>query len=189
MFPRRRFVKGMSGLGMVAAQAVAPGWVRAVSGLSEPLLAEASGEKLFNIDIARAPVRVDGKDAIGIAINGEFPGPLLRWREGDHIALRVHNSLDQSTSIHWHGILLPFQMDGVPGVTFPGIAPGETFNYRFPIKQTGTYWYHSHSGLQEPLGHYGPIVIDPAAASLPVSGCGIEICSTSLTLAWADGIA
>jgi len=94
-------------------------------------------------------------------VNGQLPAPLLRWREGDDITLRVTNHMKVDTSIHWHGILLPFQMDGVPGVTFPGIKPGETFTYQFPLLQSGTYWYHSHSGLQEQQGHYGPIVIEP----------------------------
>ncbi|MFT4560935.1 MAG: FtsP/CotA-like multicopper oxidase with cupredoxin domain [Gammaproteobacteria bacterium] len=92
-------------------------------------------------------------------INGQLPAPLLRWREGDNVTLRVTNDLTVDTSIHWHGILLPFQMDGVPGVTFPGIKPGETFVYQFPLRQAGTYWYHSHSGFQEQLGHYGPIIV------------------------------
>jgi CopA family copper-resistance protein len=118
--------------------------------------------KTYDLVIDRAAASVDGKEGHAIAINGQVPGPLLRWREGDDIELRVTNRLDEDTSIHWHGMLLPFQMDGVPGVTFPGIKPGETFTYRFKIKQNGTYWYHSHSGLQEQSGHYGPIVIDPA---------------------------
>src|SRR3546814_6854282 len=91
------------------------------------------------------------------------PAPLLRLREGRNVRLAVTNTLDEDTSIHWHGVLLPFQMDGVPGVSFPGIRPGETFVYEFPVKQAGTFWYHSHSDLQEALGHYGPIIIDPAA--------------------------
>ena len=93
-----------------------------------------------------------------------LPAPVLRLREGQNVRLAVTNQLDEDTSIHWHGILLPFQMDGVPGVSFPGIRPRETFVYEFPVRQSGTFWYHSHSGLQEALGHYGPIVIDPAGA-------------------------
>ena len=104
---------------------------------------------------------MDGRTADAIAVNGMLPGPTLRWSEGDDVILRVTNTLDEPTSIHWHGILLPYQMDGVPGLSFPGIAPGETFTYQFPIRQAGTYWYHSHSGLQEQLGHYGSIVIEP----------------------------
>ncbi|MGR8948532.1 MAG: copper resistance system multicopper oxidase [Gammaproteobacteria bacterium] len=115
----------------------------------------------FNLDVAAATSAIDGKVGRSVLINGHLPAPLLRWREGDEITLNVTNHLKHDTSIHWHGILLPFQMDGVPGVTFPGIKPGETFTYRFPLVQAGTYWYHSHSGLQEQIGHYGPIVIEP----------------------------
>jgi CopA family copper-resistance protein len=99
-----------------------------------------------------------------VTINGTVPGPLLRLREGQNVRITVNNRLDEDTSIHWHGFILPFQMDGVPGVSFPGIKAKSTFVYEFPIRQSGTYWYHSHSGLQEQLGHYGPIVIDPAGA-------------------------
>lgn len=118
--------------------------------------------KVHHIAVTRGPVTLNGRTGEGVFLNGGFPGPLLRWREGDHLELRVTNHLSEDTSIHWHGILLPYQMDGVPGVTFAGIPAGETFTYRFPVKQAGTYWYHSHSGLQEQIGHYGPIVIDPA---------------------------
>ncbi|MEO5924647.1 MAG: copper resistance system multicopper oxidase [Bryobacteraceae bacterium] len=123
---------------------------------------EAISGKTYDLVIDHASVRVDGKEGHAITVNGQLPGPLLRWREGDEIELRVTNRLEEDTSIHWHGILLPFQMDGVPGISFPGIKPGETFTYRFKVKQSGTYWYHSHSNLQEQIGHYGPIVIDPA---------------------------
>ncbi len=95
------------------------------------------------------------------AINGTVPGPVLRWREGDTVTLRVTNKLPETSSIHWHGILLPFEMDGVPGLSYEGIAPGETFTYRFQVKQNGTYWYHSHSRFQEQTGVYGPIVVEP----------------------------
>ncbi|MEO8461291.1 MAG: copper resistance system multicopper oxidase, partial [Dokdonella sp.] len=94
-------------------------------------------------------------------VNGSIPAPILRWREGSNVTLRVTNRLREPTSIHWHGILLPTDMDGVPGLSYTGIAPGETFVYRFPVKQSGTYWYHSHSRFQEQIGHYGAIVIDP----------------------------
>ncbi len=96
-----------------------------------------------------------------MTINGTVPGPLIRLKEGQHVRLSVTNTLDEDTSIHWHGLLVPFQMDGVPGVSFPGVKPGETFTYEFQVRQAGTYWYHSHSGLQEQMGHYGPIIIDP----------------------------
>jgi CopA family copper-resistance protein len=97
-----------------------------------------------------------------VTVNGTVPAPLVRLKEGQNVRIAVTNNLDEDTSIHWHGLLLPFQMDGVPGVSFPGIKPGETFTYEFKVRQNGTYWYHSHSGLQEQMGHYGPIVIDPA---------------------------
>ena len=116
----------------------------------------------FDLTVSRLKASVGGRAAPATLVNGTLPGPLLRWREGDDITLRVTNRLDEDTSIHWHGILLPAAMDGVPGVSFSGIRPGETFVYRFPVKQAGTYWYHSHSGMQEAMGHYGPIVIDPA---------------------------
>ncbi|MCB0360080.1 MAG: copper resistance system multicopper oxidase, partial [Bdellovibrionales bacterium] len=115
----------------------------------------------FDLCIGATSLEIDGRRATATTVNGQLPGPLLRWREGDEVTLRVTNTLTEDTSIHWHGIILPFYMDGVPGITFPGIAPGETFIYRFPIVQSGTYWYHSHSGLQEQLGLYGPLIIEP----------------------------
>jgi CopA family copper-resistance protein len=112
--------------------------------------------------IGRTRLQVDGKSGPVVTINGTVPGPLIRLKEGRTARIAVTNALDEDTSIHWHGILVPFQMDGVPGVSFPGIAPGETFVYEFEVRQAGTYWYHSHSGLQEAEGCYGPIVIEPA---------------------------
>ena len=119
-----------------------------------------------NIDltIGHSRLDVDGRAGHAVTINGTVPGPLLRLKEGQNVRLSVKNTLSEETSIHWHGLLVPFQMDGVPGVSFPGIRPGETFVYEFPILQSGTYWYHSHSGLQEAEGHYGPIIIDPKDA-------------------------
>ena len=105
---------------------------------------------------------IDGWSSDAIGINGTVPAPLLRLKQGTVVRFTVVNELDESSSIHWHGLLVPADMDGVPGVSFPGIAPGETFTYRFPVRQSGTYWWHSHSGLQEQQGHYGPLVIDPA---------------------------
>ena len=106
------------------------------------------------IDTAKGPVK-------GIGYNGASPGPTLRFKEGEEVTINVTNNLQVSTSIHWHGLILPFQMDGVPGISYPGIGPGETFTYRFPIVQTGTYWFHSHTGFQEPDGAYGSIIIEP----------------------------
>ncbi len=117
------------------------------------------------LDIGMTRFSTDGRHGHAVTINGSLPGPLIRLREGQDVRLHVTNRLEEDTSIHWHGILLPFQFDGVPGVSFPGIRPGETFTYEFPVRQAGTYWWHSHSGLQEQQGHYGPLVIDPADGS------------------------
>lgn len=122
----------------------------------------------FDLDIRYKPVNFTGKDKIATVINGSIPGPVLRWREGDRVTLRVRNHLAHDTSIHWHGLILPADMDGVPGISFDGIQPGETFTYQFDVTQNGTYWYHSHSGFQEQTGLYGAIVIDPIQTD-PVS--------------------
>ena len=118
----------------------------------------------IDLTIRHAHLAVDGREGHAVTINGTVPGSLIRLREGQTVRLSVKNELDEDTSLHWHGVLVPFQMDGVPGLTFPGIKPGQTFVYEFPIIQSGTYWYHSHSGLQEAEGQYGPIVIDPKDA-------------------------
>jgi len=115
----------------------------------------------FALTIGEAPMNVTGSPKVAQTINGSIPGPLLRWREGDTVTLRVANQLDDDTSIHWHGIVLPANMDGVPGLSFHGIRPQESYTYRFDVRQSGTYWYHSHSGFQEQRGVYGPLVIDP----------------------------
>jgi len=114
------------------------------------------------LTIGQAPVRIGSQPGHAVTVNGTMPGPLIRLREGQDVVLAVTNTLDVDTSIHWHGLLVPFQYDGVPGISFPGIAPRQTFEYRFPVRQAGTYWYHSHSGMQEAMGLFGPIVIDPA---------------------------
>ena len=135
----------------------------ATSGAVAPMrrsLVTARGESI-DLRIAETRVAIAGGRATATTINGGVPGPELRLREGQVVLLRVHNGLDADTSIHWHGLLVPPGMDGVPGVSFPGIRPGTTFEYRFPIRQSGTYWYHSHSGFQEQTGIYGPIVIEP----------------------------
>jgi CopA family copper-resistance protein len=115
----------------------------------------------FELEISPVSVNMTGQVRNATAVNGQVPAPTLRWREGDTITLRVTNRLEAPTSIHWHGVLVPAEMDGVPGLSFKGIAPGETFVYRFAVKQSGTYWYHSHSGFQEQTGLYGPIIIEP----------------------------
>lgn len=114
----------------------------------------------FDLFIGETPVNITGSARTAMTINGTLPGPLLRWREGETVTLRVKNRLDEDTSIHWHGIILPANMDGVPGLSFHGIAPDGMYEYKFKVHQNGTYWYHSHSGLQEQAGVYGPIVID-----------------------------
>jgi CopA family copper-resistance protein len=115
----------------------------------------------FDLRIGETRLNVTGSPQTALTVNGTLPAPTLRWKEGDTVTLRVSNSLHEDASIHWHGILLPANMDGVPGLSFHGIRPGETYVYRFPVRQSGTYWYHSHSGFQEQRGLYGPLVIDP----------------------------
>ena len=111
--------------------------------------------------VERIPVNYTGRRAYATAVNGSVPAPTLRWREGDTVTVAVSNRLTETTSIHWHGIRVPSEMDGVPGLSFPGIRPGETFVYRLPVRQSGTFWYHSHSRFQEQTGHYGALVIEP----------------------------
>ena len=160
---RRTFVKGLAAGGTLAA--LSP-WLdvastaAAATSLSTPIL---SGTE-FDLVIENQPVNFTGKPRMATKINGSIPAPTLRWRAGDTVTIRVTNRLREPTSIHWHGIILPFEMDGVPGISFPGIAPGETFTYRFKVGQTGTYWYHSHSGHQEQTGMYGAIIVDDANA-------------------------
>lgn len=158
---RREFLQSSLLLGgALGWQSLLPAWAQ--SGALNTLAGVPALEgNDFDLTVAEAHSQVAGKRARHITVNGQFPAPLLRWREGDDLSLRIHNTLAEPTSIHWHGILLPWQMDGVPGVSFPGIAAGDTFTCRFPLKQAGTYWYHSHSGLQEQIGHYGPVIIDP----------------------------
>ena len=161
---RRALLRGAGlGTGGLALAAWMPAWAQSVSpGLTTPL-PTVSGEDI-TLRIARQTMMIDGRPSKAIGINGTVPAPLIRLREGQNVRLKVINDLDEDSSIHWHGLLVPTQFDGVPGVSFPGIKPRSTFLYEFPIRQNGTYWYHSHSGMQEQLGHYGPIVIDPAGA-------------------------
>jgi CopA family copper-resistance protein len=161
LFNRRAFMGGSAAL--TAAAGMQPAWAMQTStGLAAKSHGTLSGEDI-RMTIDRASFSVDGRVGHAVAVNGTIPSPLLRLREGQNVRISVENrQKDEDTSIHWHGFIVPFQMDGVPGISFPGIRPGQTFTYEFPIKQSGTYWYHSHSGLQEQLGHYGPIIIDPA---------------------------
>ena len=164
---RRRFVLGLSGAlatsGLTFRRAFA-GDPAATGGGSpnavDPGHAVLSGTE-FNLEVSTLEVNFTGAKRIATAVNGQVPGPLLRWRAGDTITVRVKNRLDVPTSIHWHGVIVPSDMDGVPGLSFAGIPPGETFVYRFQVNQSGTYWYHSHSRFQEQTGLYGPIVIEP----------------------------
>jgi CopA family copper-resistance protein len=158
---RRQLLAGAGAFGGASALGgLWPAWARTgTPGLST--LPTVSGETIA-LTVGHTPFKVDGRAGHAVTVNGTVPAPLVRLKEGQNVRIAVTNNLDEDTSIHWHGLLLPFQMDGVPGVSFPGIKPGETFTYEFKVRQNGTYWYHSHSGLQEQMGHYGPIVIDPA---------------------------
>ena len=140
-----------------------PAWAGTGSPGIVPDLPTLSGEDI-RLRVGHSSFSVGGRKGHAVTLNGVLPAPLIRLREGQNVRLHVENTLDEDTSIHWHGLIVPFQMDGVPGISFPGIKPHSTFTYEFPIKQSGTYWYHSHSGLQEQLGHYGPMIIDPAGA-------------------------
>jgi len=164
MYSRRNVLAGGAALGGWAALSpLFPAWAQSGSAGSGPDMSTLSGEDI-RLTVGHMPFTVGGRTGHAVTVNGTLPAPLLRLREGQNVRIAVTNGLDEDTSIHWHGMILPFQMDGVPGVSFPGIRPRETFVYEFPIRQSGTYWYHSHSGLQEQQGHYGPIVIDPAGA-------------------------
>ncbi len=156
---RRRFVQGLAAGGVVLGLSPLAGPARAAGSttIGAPVLRGTE----FNLEVAESAVNFTGAPRMATTINGSIPAPTLRWREGEEITIRVTNRLREATSIHWHGIILPFQMDGVPGISFPGIPPGATFTYRFKVEQSGTYWYHSHSGMQEQTGMYGAIVIDP----------------------------
>ncbi len=155
---RRRFVEGLVAGGALAGTGLwqSPAW--ALPSPGQP--AVLSGTE-FALDLIESPVNFTGTPRMATTVNGKIPAPLLRWCEGDRVTLRVTNRMPVSGSIHWHGILLPSPMDGVPGLSYNGIAPGETFVYQFDVRQAGTYWYHSHSRFQEQTGLYGPIVIEP----------------------------
>ncbi|MFO3705577.1 copper resistance system multicopper oxidase [Xanthomonas codiaei] len=154
---RRRFVQGLALCG-VAASSLWRGDARAAGAMATPVL--RGGNQ--SLQIGQRPVNFTGRTRPAITVNQSLPAPILRWREGDTVSVRVRNALpDQPTSVHWHGLLLPANMDGVPGMSFDGIAPGQEYHYRFALRQSGTYWYHSHSMFQEQAGLYGAIVIDP----------------------------
>ena len=159
---RRTLLRGaVLGGGLLGLQGLMPAWAQTGSPGLRADLPTLTGPNI-DLTVGHSNFTVGGRTGHAFTVNGLLPAPLLRMREGQNVRLSVTNTLDEDTSIHWHGLLLPFQMDGVPGISFPGIKPRETFVYEFPLKQSGTYWYHSHSGMQEAMGHYGPIVIDPA---------------------------
>jgi CopA family copper-resistance protein len=156
-YSRRRFLKFAAGAGFAGFLPAKIPFATPASANIPPFL---EGQE-FDLTIAKTPINITGKSSLATSINGQLPGPTLRMREGDEVTIRVKNLLDEETSLHWHGLILPYQMDGAPDISFPGIAPGETFTYRFNVRQSGTYWYHSHSGMQEQTGLYGAIVISP----------------------------
>jgi CopA family copper-resistance protein len=161
---RRLFVQGLAAGGAVAAFGPWPRPVWALRSAGEPQVLAGSQ---FDLTIGATPMNFTGRTRPAVTVNGSIPAPILRWREGDSVTLDVRNALPagsphgHTTSIHWHGVLLPANMDGVPGLSFNGIARGETYRYRFDVKQSGTYWYHSHSAFQEQAGLYGALIIDP----------------------------
>ena len=158
---RRSLLKGMSSLVVLnGLESILPTYIWGNISNTAIQSPEISGD-VIGLTIAETPFRIDKFDATATTINGSVPGPLIRLQEGQNVTLKVTNHLKETSSIHWHGILLPPNMDGVPGVSFAGIAPGTTFEYQFPIKQSGTYWYHGHSKGQEQSGVYAPMIIDP----------------------------
>ncbi len=160
LFTRRQFIGDMQKLSLFGGMVfLLPRYVLA-NNKKNTHQTKPSNDPI-DLTIARTSFTIDGRPATAVTVNGTVPGPVLRFREGEEAVIRVTNKLSEPTSIHWHGILLPQEMDGVPGVSFFGIKPGETFTYRFTFKQSGTYWYHSHSGGQELEGLYGAIIVDP----------------------------
>mgnify|MGYP002146655797 CR=1 FL=1 len=153
---RRTFVKGLAATGIIGGLGL---WRTPVWAVNSPGQPNVLTGNEFDLFIGETPVNITGAARTAMTINGSLPGPILRWREGDTVTLRVRNRLKEDTSIHWHGIILPYTQDGVPGVSFPGIKPGETFIYRFTLNQSGTYWYHAHADFQEQEGLYGPLII------------------------------
>ncbi|HEY9133540.1 MAG TPA: copper resistance system multicopper oxidase [Dyella sp.] len=159
--PRRRFVQGLAFGGVAAGLGLFRGSAWAV-----PIPRQELRGNHFELEIGELPVDFTGRKRIATVVNGQLPAPLLRWRQGETVTLRVRNRLNVTSSIHWHGIVLPADMDGVPGLSFDGIPPGGEYLYRFTVNQAGTYWYHSHSRFQEQTGLYGPIIVEPRGGAL-----------------------
>ena len=160
---RREFLHSSAAVGLtIGASHFWPGHASGIT--PSPQTLEGGYGKPISLEIAESRIEIGGRIATATAINGSVPGPLIRLKEGTDAVLRVTNLLSEDSSIHWHGLILPYQMDGVPGLSFPGIKPGDTFEYRFPVTQNGTYWYHSHSGLQEQTGVYGPMTVEPTGS-------------------------
>ncbi len=155
---RRRFVQGAALIGAAAAIGLRTGSAETRTGLRQPPVLAGTE---FDLTVHRSPINLTGGRSWANMINGGVPGPVLRWRKGDLVNIRLKNELPEVTSFHWHGMILSNDMDGVPGLEFPGVQPGETFHYHFPVLQHGTYWYHSHMGYQEQKGAYGALIIDP----------------------------
>jgi CopA family copper-resistance protein len=159
---RRTLLKRLRAFGLLAAMArLSPSYAWANALMPGPTSHSELNGKTIDLYIAESPFRIGELTGTAKTINGTIPGPLIRLQEGETVRLNVTNRLEEDTSIHWHGLILPPDMDGVPGVSFGGIQPASTFTYHYPIRQSGTYWYHSHSGLQEQSGVYGPLIIDP----------------------------
>jgi len=155
---RRSFTQGLLGAALGAQFIPGCAGPTATRIFNDPLNSKAP----IQLEIARQRIQIAGSVASATTINGGVPGPEIRLQEGREAVIRVTNRMDEPTSIHWHGMLVPPSMDGVPGISFDGIAPGETFEYRIPVRQNGTYWYHSHSGFQEQTGVIGALIVDKA---------------------------
>jgi len=160
LLARRSFVQALTAAGVGAVFCDSTTAYAAV-GQTPETLGQNAARGGIDLVIRRQKLNIGGRETSATTVNGSVPGPLLRFRDGENVTIRVKNELQETSSIHWHGLLVPTDMDGVPGVSFPGIKPGETFTYNFKLRQSGTYWYHSHSGTQELSGLYGPIIVDP----------------------------
>ena len=169
-FNRRRFLTGSSTLLGASMLSTLPTMANSALTKSQNVVvnSDRADHKVpiltgneFDLYVSEKMITVNGKSSMATLINDSLPAPTLKMQEGDTVTIRVHNQLNESTSIHWHGLLVPFEMDGVPGISFDGIPANSTFTYKFKLIQSGTYWYHSHTGFQEQTGMRGAIVIEP----------------------------